>query len=151
MDKCPEVRDVCDKLIWVSQHLHQRMMKSKWKGRRQQWVRDCRNSTCTADFKQRCREFRLHVDWDAVDASVKRSSTPRLDESSRGAKGRQGRGEGKEEGKMADEGEGVEGKEKMSEAGEGLDGAGQGGGTQVGGACSQRPDKGIVEMRQVCF
>ena len=37
VDKCSTIRDLCEKLVWASQHLLQRMMKAKWKNRRQQW------------------------------------------------------------------------------------------------------------------
>jgi len=37
VDKCTSIRDLCERLVWASQHLLQTMMKSKWKSRRKQW------------------------------------------------------------------------------------------------------------------
>jgi hypothetical protein len=37
VDKCTGVRDLCERLVWASQNLLQRMMKSKWNARRKQW------------------------------------------------------------------------------------------------------------------
>lgn len=157
VDKCPTVRDLCDKLIWASQHLHHRMMKAKWKSRRKQWVRDCRSSTCTADFKMRCREFRQHVDWDAVDASVLRVANT-VDtrgggsETPRGAGGRfvKAKGKGAEDVGVA------EGKGKSPDSAKPSETRESGSvhvGLGVGGAhastAPQRPDKGISEMRDM--
>ena len=136
-------------------------------------VRDCRNSTCASDFKLRCREFRSHIDWDAVDASASQglhgggrltewpkskarsTSKPSGGASKDLSKGADGKRSADREGRAGRVrlGKGETNSESAVDVGVDEGNVGSVDDTQAGGAgsarSSQRAERGIVDMRRM--